>query len=58
MVIYTTDDTVFAYHMALLDLNTAEADTQHDMKQKPGPNNPEEASQFVNDINKAANQFA
>ena len=44
--------------MVSQDLDTAEADIRHDIKKKPSPNNLEEASQFVDEINKAANQFA
>ena len=43
--------------MASQDLDTAEADMPQDFKKKPGLNNPEEASQFIGDINKAADQF-
>ena len=44
--------------MVSQDLNAAEADMPQDFKKKPGPNNPKAASQFIDDINKAANQFA
>ena len=43
--------------MASQDLNTAEADMPQDFKKNTGPNKPEEASQFIDDINKAADQF-
>ena len=41
------------------DTETAEAKEQlkTDIKEKPGPNNPEAASEFVTEVNKAADKF-
>ena len=43
--------------MVSQDLNTAEADIKSDIKKKPSPSYPEEASQLVDEINKASEQF-
>ena len=41
-----------------LDTPAAEAELMDEGKKKPGPNNPEEASKFVQQLNEAVNKFA
>ena len=49
------EDNTYAYIMAAAELDATDADIQ--LKKKPGPNNPEEAEEFVKQINIAFNKF-
>ena len=53
-------NTLFSYIMATqeLDVPAAEAESKDEGKKKPGPNNLEEASEFVQQLNEAVDKFA
>ena len=53
-------NTLFSYIMATqeLDAPAAEAESKDEGKKKPGPNNLEEASEFVQQLNEAVDKFA
>ena len=44
--------------MATLEVEQAIASTTKDEKKRPGPNNPEEASKFVETVEQAVTSFA
>ena len=54
------DDTALGFLMVTQDLDAlaVEAELKDEGKKKPGPNNPEEASEFVEQLNKAVDKFA
>ena len=49
-------DTTYDYTMVAQEVDTA--DLKEDIKKKPGPNNPEEATRFVQEVDKAVKKFA
>ena len=54
------DNTALGYLMATQDLHAlaVEAELKDEGKKKPGPNNPEEVSEFVEQINEAVDKFS
>ena len=53
------DNTMSEYLMTTqkLDALTAEAELKDEVKKKPRPNNPEEVSEFVQQLNEAVDKF-